>query len=242
MNAFTKLAAAVAATVAVGSFASSAQAAQFASYSPVSAGPVFHWDNATSTMSTTDAAQVQFSFVDPVLQAAGLTNLLADFSMSATVAPGNPAGQLGGNFVQPGLSGSFSFTTTQDVTINGTTYNAGSVLLGGTFANGFIQGAADSGSANGSTALTGGSVAFSSSFMDFTNPTSESFAFTLLDVSPSFGAAPGHVLNSFDAASTGNFSASLGPVPEPATWGLMLVGFGGMGAVLRRRRRALAFA
>lgn len=32
-----------------------------------------------------------------------------------------------------------------------------------------------------------------------------------------------------------------GGVPEPATWGLMLMGFGGLGAVLRRRR-ALALA
>jgi len=29
-------------------------------------------------------------------------------------------------------------------------------------------------------------------------------------------------------------------VPEPATWGMMLVGFGGMGALLRRRRMAVA--
>lgn len=29
-------------------------------------------------------------------------------------------------------------------------------------------------------------------------------------------------------------------VPEPATWGLMLVGFGGLGAVLRRRRGQVA--
>jgi hypothetical protein len=30
-------------------------------------------------------------------------------------------------------------------------------------------------------------------------------------------------------------------VPEPASWALMLVGFGGMGALLRRRRpRAVA--
>jgi hypothetical protein len=28
-----------------------------------------------------------------------------------------------------------------------------------------------------------------------------------------------------------------GPVPEPATWAMMLVGFGGMGAILRRTRR-----
>jgi hypothetical protein len=31
-----------------------------------------------------------------------------------------------------------------------------------------------------------------------------------------------------------------GGVPEPATWGLMLVGFGGLGAVLRRRRSQVA--
>jgi subtilisin-like proprotein convertase family protein len=33
-----------------------------------------------------------------------------------------------------------------------------------------------------------------------------------------------------------------GGVPEPATWAMMLMGFGGLGAVLRRRRAALAAA
>ena len=32
------------------------------------------------------------------------------------------------------------------------------------------------------------------------------------------------------------------PVPEPSTWAMMLVGFGGMGAVLRRSRKATAAA
>ena len=36
------------------------------------------------------------------------------------------------------------------------------------------------------------------------------------------------------------YSAANGGVPEPATWGLMLMGFGGLGAMLRRRRVALA--
>lgn len=31
-------------------------------------------------------------------------------------------------------------------------------------------------------------------------------------------------------------------VPEPAAWGMMILGFGGMGALMRRRRRAAAFA
>jgi hypothetical protein len=29
----------------------------------------------------------------------------------------------------------------------------------------------------------------------------------------------------------------LRPVPEPATWAMMLLGFAGIGAVMRRRRR-----
>ena len=36
--------------------------------------------------------------------------------------------------------------------------------------------------------------------------------------------------------------AATGGVPEPATWAFMLVGFGGLGAVLRRRRSVAAVA
>ena len=39
-----------------------------------------------------------------------------------------------------------------------------------------------------------------------------------------------------------DFTTSAGGVPEPATWGLMIVGFGGIGAILRRRRAAGAMA
>jgi hypothetical protein len=62
--------------------------------------------------------------------------------------------------------------------------------------------------------------------IDFTTPTT---SFTL-DVPGSSGAT---------LYSTG----SLGGVPEPATWAMMLVGFGGLGAMLRsRRKQALAVA
>ena len=53
-----------------------------------------------------------------------------------------------------------------------------------------------------------------------------------------FGAGIDHVTLSTDDASVGfNISGAPtgGAVPEPATWALMLVGFGGMGAMLRRR-------
>lgn len=35
-------------------------------------------------------------------------------------------------------------------------------------------------------------------------------------------------------------TTELAPVPEPATWSLMIIGFGGAGAMLRNRRRVLA--
>ncbi len=40
---------------------------------------------------------------------------------------------------------------------------------------------------------------------------------------------------------TSNASAT-GAVPEPATWGMMIVGFGLVGGVLRRRKTSVAFA
>ena len=36
------------------------------------------------------------------------------------------------------------------------------------------------------------------------------------------------------------FTVGIGSVPEPATWALMIMGFGSVGAVIRRRRPALA--
>ena len=36
---------------------------------------------------------------------------------------------------------------------------------------------------------------------------------------------------------TGNLTFQLIPVPEPATWAMMLVGFAGIGFAMRRRRQ-----
>jgi hypothetical protein len=62
-------------------------------------------------------------------------------------------------------------------------------------------------------------------------------------------AAPGVTLTSATFTTTGGgfndfkqlrviTSTSIPDVPEPATWGLMLLGFGGMGMVMRRSRRS----
>lgn len=40
----------------------------------------------------------------------------------------------------------------------------------------------------------------------------------------------------FDNITIGSATASVGAVPEPGTWAMMLIGFGGIGVALRRRR------
>ncbi|HEX3366616.1 PEPxxWA-CTERM sorting domain-containing protein [Phenylobacterium sp.] len=46
----------------------------------------------------------------------------------------------------------------------------------------------------------------------------------------------------YNVAARDAFTEIQNAVPEPATWGLMILGFGGVGAVLRRRRAAVALA
>jgi hypothetical protein len=52
-----------------------------------------------------------------------------------------------------------------------------------------------------------------------------------------FGSGGTLTLNLPSSSSITHFSGMAGAVPEPATWALMLLGFGGMGISLRRRRK-----
>lgn len=65
--------------------------------------------------------------------------------------------------------------------------------------------------------------------------TAEDFSFTLTSARPSIYAEACQSLSNFTASSTGSFSAAVAAVPEPGAWALMLVGFGGIGALMRRR-------
>ena len=62
--------------------------------------------------------------------------------------------------------------------------------------------------------------------------TSTSQTLTFLSVGTPFGLPPIALLD----------GVSLTAVPEPTTWAMMLLGFGGIGAMIRRRRQTLATA
>ena len=188
-------------------------------------GELFTISSPSST--TLGAAPVVFIFLQ---DAFGPINASFIYNATEIGTPtvGAPA------FDQGGLAGSFSFTSTQAFTYNGTPFAAGTNLLSATFFNhtditGKTNGT--SGSVFASTG-SGSTIDYSSAVLPL--GLSRDFALALTQVTKAFGYVKTKALNDFTAASTGSFSASA--VPEPATWGLMITGFGMMGLMARRRR------
>lgn len=109
------------------------------------------------------------------------------------------------------------------------------------------------------TNITVGTIQLGAKDIDFSSITLDGFALTQVGFDPAgenwellgtalgagahtitvkgsvigFGSTPG-------ATYTG--SLNIAAIPEPATWGLMILGFGSAGAMLRSRRRATALA
>jgi hypothetical protein len=105
-------------------------------------------------------------------------------------------------------------------------------LLTLTFAGATLAGAGGSGALFGST--PGGTVTYTSDFLDFTGQAAGDFAIGLSAITPGFGATV------WTADSVGTFASDsagiVTGIPEPATWAMMIIGFGGVGALTRRRR------
>jgi hypothetical protein len=57
-----------------------------------------------------------------------------------------------------------------------------------------------------------------------------------------FDATPGNFVFSTQGGQSTTFSATTVALPEPGTWGMMLLGFGAIGFAMRRRRRTTALA
>ena len=235
--------------------AAPSQATTFADYSAADSFNNIQWtqsDLATggvlsATSASGDTAPVYFSFLTPAL--ASLAHLQATFRFTGTAPDGSPATSLAGLLAQPNLAGTFSFTYAglADLTADGHVYHTGANLLSGTFGGAYIAGPnnGSSGSTFDATS-SGGSVSFASDFLTFMGVGDRSFSLSMTSIADPLNAGAGQSLDSFGAVSTGSFEAAIGGgggqggVPEPASWALMILGFGVIGATLRRRRVALA--
>jgi hypothetical protein len=263
MKAFTTLATAAALAFGV---ASASQAAVFASFTPDKQTADYNWVKSGTlggtlttlgsyapppvsgpTCPTSTCAAVHFSYLDTTTST--LAFIPTSFQLNASVSPGIAATQSGGIWTQKNLNGGFSFIYWDSSFAKGSTQTYGGLtltngvsnLLSGTFTDARISGQSGSGAMNLSMG-GGGSASYTSDFELFLGKAtgSEEFAFNLLSATPHFGATAGQSLNSFKANGGGNFSFQT--VPEPATWGLMIVGFAGVGGMVRNRRRALVTA
>lgn len=233
-----------------------AHAVTFASYTQVGTGRTFSFTNIASGARTNDATfasntagstpaavNVRFSFTQPGRGLSGLvSNLAATLRISGTVPRPNVTT---GNLVQPGLNGTMTFLSSAPVTLSGALFGttqtlaAGANLLTVTFSSGSIT--TSTGGNAGTLAST--TVTYTSDFLDFGNG-SNSLSVNLSSMSVSAQAAGNGALRSFRSQMAGSFSAAITPfasaAPEPASWAMLVMGFGLLGVAMRRRVRSVA--
>lgn len=86
-------------------------------------------------------------------------------------------------------------------------------------------------------------ITFTSDFLDFSNVLDKDFSFSFSGANPTFNATLGSSGRNTAFSGSGTFASDpaplvVGTVPEPASWAMMLVGFGAVGGVVRRRQKA----
>jgi len=177
---------------------------------------------------------------------ASLGALAAAFTLNETVTI--PAVNFYGFDIQPLTTGSFSFIYTglANLVVDHTTYHTGANLLTATLTNGgAITGfdTSTSGNVTGSTAVAGQTIVYTSDFLNFAPTFEKDFSISLSSITNPLAFTAGQALATFFATATGTFSTDPAPlptaiIPEPATWGLLVVGFGLVGLQGRRRSRS----
>lgn len=207
----------------------------FASFSPLSnaANIEFIADaNGAGTVSSIPGSPVTFRFLDPT-GTNSVFDTTANFNFLATTEGGLAAGGLG---IAPATAGSFTFTSLGAVTFNGRT---GTNLLTAAFTGGVFSGLAGGSVGSFVNSQPQSSVTFTSDFFDFAQTTARDISIAINAINPPLEVSQGG-LNAFAGTASGNFGSDLtdgsgATVPEPASWAMMVAGFGLIGAVRRRR-------
>jgi hypothetical protein len=142
------------------------------------------------------------------------------------------------DFLRQNFTGAFNFTFANDTMFNGRNFAAGSTVFGGEFTNARFTG--QIGSTTGSI-LAGRVTTFNNGAIVFQPGASSRFEFGLAGISPALGGSAAGGIDGFNAVLNGKFDSGgpigIAPIPEPATWAMMMLGFGMLGGALRRRTR-----
>lgn len=94
------------------------------------------------------------------------------------------------------------------------------------------------GSANGGFGPVSGDAYFDTAETSFANAARYATTFTFLG--PVNGSA--YIFDDILSDNRGGISLNISAVPEPGTWGMLLLGFGGVGFAMRRRSLAVVSA
>jgi hypothetical protein len=230
----------------------------FAAFQPIGNGANFYWKNsgapgfprsggssasvytiASDSSTVPGSALISFSYLVPGLTS--VSNVTALFTLVASTNV--PAVDDGTDIYNDTISGNFTIKTTAPITIGSVTYGAGSNLLSAYFTNAEVDGATrgTAGSFDNGTEFDP-SMYFTSDFLNFSAVDESDFALSLVSITNSLSTrSASTALRTFKAQAVGNFASDPLPVPtmtvpETASWAMFIVGFGLMGATLRRRR------
>lgn len=246
MKLFSKLAAASALALSMAAVAAPANAVVIVDFADSLAGATMSWKRDGDQVGGDLAAggNVTLNIYDEALTA-GPISLASTFTLNArddTAATVNNT-----DLNQWELAGNFSFVALNAFVYNSVNYAAGTNLLSASFTGADFGGGTGgrSGFFKGVDGI-GGTVNYTSAILPSAVALKlDQFAFNFSAGNVPFSATGcGNAncttsLASISGNTKGTFSAA---IPEPGTWALMILGFGGAGAMLRSRRKVFGAA
>ncbi len=239
MRPFALTAALAAASLA----ASAASAVTIVQYDQTNGGPTIQLVNSAGgafTLSTIGgAAPVMITLFDPA-NAANTLDVMGEFRFTAT---GSEAAVVAGNVAfQDFGGGQFSLTALSSVNFLG---QSGTNILSGTFTGGTLSGQLSGLSPTFQVTIPTSELESTSDFFPPERFFLSNFSLGMSDASRGLRIGADGRVAGFNAASVGTFGAldtsgNPSAIPEPGTWAMMILGFGLVGATMRRRNRGMA--